>query len=69
MSNSLILERHAAVTTADADCYGRLRPGAMVNYMLQAAVASADEMGFGLAFLRKNKLYWVLSRFNLRISA
>lgn len=67
--SSLIHRLSAEVTTADADFMGRLRTGALVNLLLQGAVKSADELGFGLAFLRENSLFWVLSRLSVEISA
>ncbi|MEJ2004701.1 MAG: thioesterase [Cyclobacteriaceae bacterium] len=67
VSGSLVLHKRFTVTTADADCFGRLRPGALINFMLQAAVSSADELGFGLAYLKENKLFWVLSRLSLEV--
>ena len=65
--NPLVLQKPALVTTADADFYGKLRPGALVNFMLQAAVTSADNLGFGLAYLKAHGLFWVLSRFSLEL--
>ena len=53
------------VTSAEADMYGSLRAGALVNLLIQAAIVSADSLGFGLAYLRKNQLFWVLSRLSL----
>ena len=65
--NELICRLPVQVTTADSDVFGRLRAGALVNFVLQAAVISADDLGFGLAYLRANKTYWVLSRLNMQI--
>ncbi len=66
-TDSLILRQPEMVSTADADCYGHLRPGALVNFMLQSAVKSADELGFGLAYLREHDLFWVLSRLSVEV--
>jgi acyl-ACP thioesterase len=65
--NDLICRLPVQVTTADCDVFGRLRAGALVNFMLQAAVRSADELGFGLSYLRANQTYWVLSRLSMQV--
>ncbi len=54
------------VTSADADMFGRLRPGALLNFMIQAAGKSADSLGFGFNNLEQIKLFWVLSRFKIQ---
>lgn len=63
----LVLKTHFTVTSADTDMYTRLRPGALLNYLIQAAIQSADNLGFGFRGLRKHQLFWVLSRLTLEI--
>lgn len=63
----LILSRRFEVTSADVDMFKRLRPGALVNMLIQAAITSADELGFGFGQLSVHNLVWVLSRLQLEI--
>ena len=63
----LILTTPFSVTSADTDMYRRLRPGGLVNYLIQASIQSADILGFGFGGLRKQHLFWVLSRLTLDI--
>ncbi|MCA6077941.1 acyl-[acyl-carrier-protein] thioesterase [Fulvivirga sedimenti] len=65
--NQLVCRIEKDVTTAEADMYGRLRAGALINLLIQAAIRSADELGFGLSYLRKKELFWVLSRLSVEI--
>lgn len=55
------------VTSADTDMFSRLRPGAAVNYLIQAAINSADSLGFGYGGIRHQNLYWVLSRMTFEL--
>ena len=48
--------------------YGRLRPGAMINYLIQSSIASADKIGLGFSGLKNQSLFWVLSRLSLKIN-
>jgi medium-chain acyl-[acyl-carrier-protein] hydrolase len=64
----LILRMPFTVTSADADMYARLRMGSLVNLLVQAATTSADTLDFGYTSLRKQKLFWVLSRLTVEIS-
>ena len=64
---ALVLTTRFSVTSADTDMYTRLRPGAMLNFLIQAAIQSADYLGFGFRGLRKHQLFWVLSRLTLEI--
>ncbi|MBS3806065.1 MAG: hypothetical protein KGY60_01050 [Bacteroidales bacterium] len=63
----LILTTAFSVTSADTDMYNRLRPGGLMNYLIQASIQSADSLGFGFGGLRKQHLFWVLSRLTLDI--
>jgi len=55
------------VTSADTDMYARLRLGAAVNYLVQAAIDSADRLGFGYGGIRQQNLFWVLSRLSVEL--
>jgi len=55
------------VTSADTDIEGRLRLGSLVNFLIQAAIDSADKLGFGYGGLRQQKLFWVFSRLTVEI--
>ena len=46
---------------------GRLRPGSLFDYLQDAAAGHADQLGCGIAFLRRRRLLWVLSRIRLEI--
>jgi acyl-ACP thioesterase len=63
----LVLTAAFSVTSADTDMYTRLRPGALVNFLIQASIRSADDLGYGLKGLRKHQLFWVLSRMTIEI--
>ncbi len=64
---SLSLKTSFNVTSAETDMYSRLRLGGLVNYLIQSAIKSADDLGFGFRGLRKQQLFWVLSRMTLEI--
>jgi medium-chain acyl-[acyl-carrier-protein] hydrolase len=55
------------ITSADTDIFARLRLGGMVNYLIQAAIDSADKLGFGFSGLREQKLFWVLNRLTIEM--
>jgi medium-chain acyl-[acyl-carrier-protein] hydrolase len=64
----LILHSAFKVTSADTDMDARLRPGALLNFLIQSAIQSADALGFGFGGLRQEKLFWVLSRMTIHIN-
>jgi len=66
-ADKLTLHRKYKVSSADADMFKRLRPGAMINFIIQAAIDSADELGFGFADIETRQLFWVLSRMTMEI--
>lgn len=66
-SEDLILTTPFTVTSADTDMYRRLRPGALLNYLIQASIQSADSLGFGFGGLEKQHLFWVLSRLTVEV--
>jgi len=55
------------ITTADSDIQARLRLGGLVNLLIQAAINSADSLGFGFEGLHRQQLFWVLSRLTVEI--
>jgi len=57
------------ITSADCDIHARLKPSALLGFMIQSAIDSADRMGFGFRDLRKQKLFWVLSRLTLEMDS
>jgi len=63
----LTLKTKFTVTSADADMFKRLKLSGLVNFLLQSAIYSAERLGFGLNFLNRENLFWVLSRMNLII--
>jgi medium-chain acyl-[acyl-carrier-protein] hydrolase len=63
-----ILKTQFAITSADTDMNARLRLGALVNLLIQSAVQSADNLGFGFNNLKDHNLIWVLSRLELHIT-
>ncbi|MBN2890626.1 MAG: hypothetical protein JXL97_02050 [Bacteroidales bacterium] len=67
LESELTLKTQFAVTSADTDMFGRLKLSGLVNFLVQSAIFSADKLGFGLKFLRQEKLLWVLSRFDVYI--
>jgi medium-chain acyl-[acyl-carrier-protein] hydrolase len=66
-NQELVLQYTFEVTTADCDMNARLRAGGLVNYLVLAAINSADTLGFGYAGLRGQQLFWVLSRMTIEV--
>jgi medium-chain acyl-[acyl-carrier-protein] hydrolase len=66
-NDRLILESKYSVTSADTDMEARIRLGAFVNLLIQSAINSAENLGFGFGGIRQQKLFWVLSRLTLEI--
>lgn len=63
----LCLFNNFKVTTAETDMQNRLRLGSLVNLLIQSAINSADNLGFGFNNLITQKLAWVLSRLTVEI--
>ncbi len=63
----LILTMPFKVSSSETDMYARLRPGALLNLLIESAIRSADTLGFGYEGLQKHKLFWVLSRISIEI--
>jgi acyl-ACP thioesterase len=66
-SKSLVLTNSFKVTSADTDMFARIRLGALVNLLIQSAINSADNLGFGFGGLKQQHLFWVLSRLSIEI--
>jgi len=65
--SELTLYSEFKITSADTDMFTRIRAGAIVNLLIQSAINSAESLGFGFKGLRKQQLYWVLSRMTVEI--
>jgi len=63
----LITLANFKVTSADTDMQARIRLGAYLNLLVQAAIISADNLGFGINDLKKENMTWVLSRLTVEI--
>lgn len=61
------LKTKYTVTSADTDMFSRLKLGALVNYLIQSAILSAEKLGFGFNDLKKEHLFWVLNRLSVEI--
>lgn len=67
MNETLQLRTRYRVTSADTDMHARLKLSALVNYLIQSAIDSAELLGFGFSELKKEHLFWVLNRLTLEI--
>jgi medium-chain acyl-[acyl-carrier-protein] hydrolase len=65
--NDLTLYNNFKITSADTDMFMRVRLGGLINLLIQSAINSAESLGFGFKGLRKQQLYWVLSRLTVEI--
>lgn len=66
-TQQLVLDKKFTVTSVDADMWKRLRLSSIVNVFIQAAISSADKLGFGYNNLQEQKLFWVFSRLHTEI--
>lgn len=55
------------ITSADVDMFSRIKLGSLLNFLIQSAVKSADELGIGFSNLKDYQLFWVLSRLTVEI--
>lgn len=55
------------ITTADTNMQSYLMVGSLANLLIQSAISSADQLGFGFSSLKQHNLLWVLSRLNIEI--
>jgi acyl-ACP thioesterase len=63
----LTLYSEFKITSADTDMFARIRAGGMINLLIQSAINSAENLGFGFKNLKEQKLFWVLSRLTVEI--
>ncbi|WP_289055482.1 acyl-[acyl-carrier-protein] thioesterase [Carboxylicivirga marina] len=68
MNTQLKLRKKYTVTSADTDMFSRLKLSALVNYLIQSAISSAEKLGFGLKDLKEENLFWVLNRMTIEIN-
>ena len=54
---SLTLNTNFSVTSADTDMFSRLRLGGLINFLIQSAIQSADDLGFGFGDISNQKLF------------
>lgn len=66
-NDASVLEELIPVTSADTDFTKTLSPSSLVNMLIQIAWHHAEILGFGMEFLHRNKLVWMLSRMHLKI--
>ena len=64
---SLSLINPFKVSSADTDMFSRIRLGSLVNLLIQSAINSADQLGFGFGGIKQQHLFWVLSRLHIDI--
>jgi acyl-ACP thioesterase len=67
MTKATQLKTKYKVTSADTDMFSRLKPGSLVNYLIQSAISSAENLGFGFSDLKQEHLFWVLNRLSIEI--
>jgi medium-chain acyl-[acyl-carrier-protein] hydrolase len=67
MPENLILKQKTKIDTSWIDASARLKPSGLVNLLVQAAIESADQLGFGFKDLEEQQLAWVLSRLSIEI--
>jgi len=67
LEKDLVTVLRSKITSAETDMESRLRPGALINLLIQAATCSADKLGFGFESLKKYNLFWVFSRLTINI--
>jgi len=65
--NDLTLYSGFRISSADTDMFTRIRASSLVNLLIQSAINSAESLGFGFGGLKKQQLYWVLSRITVEI--
>jgi medium-chain acyl-[acyl-carrier-protein] hydrolase len=68
MSTINILEEKFHVTSSDTDFTKTLKPGALINMLIQIAWHHANILDFGTDLLHKENLVWVLSRIHVKIN-
>jgi acyl-ACP thioesterase len=67
MTDNLVQFTKTLIDTSNTDAESRLRLSGLANILVQAAIQSADQLGFGFKDLEQQQLVWVLSRLNIEI--
>ncbi len=67
-NKSYSLKYNYKVNSADTDIEGRLKMGALLNFLIQSAINSSNELGFGFDEIKDESLFWVLSRISIEIN-
>jgi len=65
---SYSLKYNYKVNSSDTDIEGRLKMGALLNFLIQSAINSSNELGFGFDEIKDESLFWVLSRVSIEIN-
>ena len=63
----LVYRQQELVNTSRADCFGRLRPEAMLALMQEAAGMHCHALGVGRDVLRARNLFWAVVRQRVQI--
>jgi len=56
------------IGTAEADCFGRLKPSALLGMLQEAAGAQCQELDLGWEQLAKQGLFWAVTRHHVQIT-
>jgi medium-chain acyl-[acyl-carrier-protein] hydrolase len=73
MQNTILSDENLSLITPfkigshDTDMEARLRPGTLLSMLIQSAIHSSDNLGFGFADIQRLRLFWVCSRLSLEI--
>lgn len=63
------LKSRFLVSSADVDFQANLKPGALINFLIQSAWQHAETIGWGVNDLLKHNLAWVLSGLKIQIDS
>ena len=63
-----IYRKNFSIGTADADCFGRLKPSALLSMIQEAAGWQCHDLGFGWEQLASQGLFWAVTRHHVQIS-
>lgn len=64
---NLISKSIFEVVSSETDMEARLSLSSLVNLLIQGAIKSADNLGFGFGGIKQQQLFWVLSRIDIEI--
>lgn len=63
----LIYRNNYYITNNDVDCFGRLKPSSLLNFMQDAAISQCENTGWGGQALMEKGLIWVVTRQKVQI--